>query len=961
MELLEREAEISAIDASLSCCRQGSGRILLIEGFAATGRSALLRVAVAKARQAEFTLLTASGSRSARDIPLGVVRQLLEGMPHTADPRARSLSQRIKQLQTTAAAGVSDDGAGLLADFIDLMMELAERASMLIAVDDLHEVDGPSLQYLLHLAPRVQFKPAVLVLSQLSTVVPENQFFQTELKRQPHCQIVRIRPLSQSGVARLLAARLPSADALRLAPGFYELSGGNPLLVRALLEDRPVAADPLGETTGAAGGCEVGEEYRQAVIACLQRGEPLAAAVAHALAVLDESQSPYLASELLQMEEDLLGRLKFVLTQSGVLSANGFRHPAAQSAVAGLLSREDAAELHHRIAGLLYANGEAPAKIAGHLVAAGRADAPWAIGVLREAAGQALQHDDTELAKKYLEFASLCSTDKEQRKAITLALARVDWRRDPASALQYLTELTEALQEDLLDLDQALHVVRVLIRHGLLGEVGAVLERIARLVSDECDPTVLDNYLAFRAWLSSTYPALAHQMPAASSGTASELWGPTFSATTSLATASTLLDAVLSGASSNDAIDEVQQALRPLQLNDATLEPLGTALTALVYVDRVEEAGYWCADLLAEAAKRGVPAWEAVLASVMAEVSLRQGALPRAEKFARSALSLLSARSWGLAIGSPKASLLSAVLSRGDFRTANVIVNEPVPEAMHDTRAGLQYRQAVGQFFLETRRPHAALREFTGCGAQMREWNMDHPLFIAWRSGAAQALIDLGRMDEARELLEEQLALLKPEHRRVRGQTLRILGETGPRADREELLTLAVDHLEGASDDLELAKAVSALSRACADAGYRDRAEALKGHALRLARTCGAQPLVDLLVSPQSAASDRGGQARCTAPAQDAVGVDDLSEAERRVAALVVEGQSNQEVSDRLFVTVSTVEQHLTSIYRKLKVRGRGQLRAIYRDALTFERQTGRFRLGTRSMRLAPSCDVAAP
>ncbi|MFI5649133.1 AAA family ATPase [Kitasatospora sp. NPDC051705] len=943
MELLERKTEISAIDGCLSRCRQGSGRILLIEGLAATGRSELLRAAVAKARQAEFTLLTASASRLARDVPLGVVRQLLGSAPRAAELHVRSLSQRIKQLQATVTRGPGDD-AGLLADFIDLMMELTERAPLLLVVDDLHEADGLSLQYLLHLAPRIQYKPALLVLSQLSAALPEDQFFQTELKRQPHCQLVRIRPLSRSGVARLLATRLPAEDAMRFAPDFHELSGGNPLLVRALLEDSHAAAVPPREMSGWTGACVVGEEYRQAVIACLQRGEPMAAAVARTLAVLQESQSEYLAAELLGIEEDLLGRLKFVLAQSGLLSVNGFRHPATQSTVAALLPAEDAAALHHRIAGLLYSNGKAPGKIARHLLAAGRTDTPWAVGVLQEAAEHALQEDDTELAKKYLEFASLCSVDEEQRKAIALALARADWRRDPASALQHLTELTEALQEDALDLGQALHVVRALIRHGLLNGAGAALERLARLASDECDPIVLEDYLAFRAWLSCTYPTLASRVPAPSPSTAPELWRPAFSATNPLATASTLLDAVLSGASSKDEIDEVEQALRPLQLNDATLEPLGTALTALLYVDRVEEAGAWCAELLAKAAKRGIPTWEAVLASLMAEVSLRQGALPPAEKFARSALALVSARSWGLAIGSPMASLLSAVLGRGDFRTANSLVNEAVPEAMHDTRAGLQYRQAVGQFFLETRRPHAALREFTICGAQMREWNLDHPLFVAWRNGAAQALIELGRLDEARELLEEQLELLKPEYRRVRGQTLRILAEASSRADREELLSLAVEHLEGAPDNLELAKAVIALSQACADAGNRDRAEALSEQALRLARACGAQPLVDRLAPAQSptAGAKRVGSAGFAAPTQGAVGVDSLTEAERRVAALVVEGQSNHEVSEQLFVTVSTVEQHLTNTYRKLKVRGRSQLRTIYRDALASERHAGR-------------------
>ncbi|MFI6151936.1 AAA family ATPase [Kitasatospora sp. NPDC051170] len=954
MELLEREAEISAVDGCLSHCRHGNGRILLVEGFAATGRSELLRAAVARARQAEFTLLTASASRPARDVPLGVVRQLLESLPRTADQQVRSLSQRIKQFQTAARDTPGEADAGLLADFIDLVTELTERAPLLLVVDDLHEADGLSLQYVLHLAPRIQYRPALLVLSQLSAAVPEDQFFQTELKRQPHCQSIRIRPLSHSGVARLLAARLPVADATRMAPDVYELSGGNPLLVQAVLEDSQMSAVPPGDEAGPAGAFEVGEEYRQAVIACLQRGEPMAAVVAHALAVLQESQSEYMAAELLGMEEDLLGRLKFVLTRSGVLAVNGFRHPVAQSAAAGLLPPEETAELHRRAADLLHANGKAPAKIARHLVAGGHTKAPWAVGVLQEAAEQAMQGDDTELAKKHLEFAGLLCTDDEQRKAIALALARADWRRDPASALQHLEELAGALREDELDLGQALQVVRALIRHGILSEVGAALEQLARLAGDESDPVVLEDYLAFRAWLSCTYPALAGRgitsSPGAEPGGPGSRWCPAFGATNPLARAAMLLDAVLSGSSSKDTIDEVEQALRPLQLSDTTLEPLGTALTALLYADRVEEAGAWCAGLLAEAAKRGIPAWEAVLASVMAEVSLRQGALPRAEKFARSALSLVSARSWGLAIGSPRASLLSAVLERGDFRTANSLVNERVPEAMHDTRAGLQYRQAVGQFFLETQRPHAALREFRACGAQMREWNLDHPLFVAWRSGAARALIELGRPDEARVLLEEQLGLLGPENRRTRGQTFRILAAATPPAGRGELLSRAVEQLEGASDDLELAKAMIALSGVCAEAGIPDRtAEALSEQALRLARACGAQPLVDRLAPDRPAAgAERAGAAGDPASGHGALDVDGLSEAERRVAALVVEGQSNQEVSEHLFVTVSTVEQHLTSVYRKLKVRGRNQLRTVYRDALAAERNAGRFHRDAR-------------
>lgn len=53
---------------------------------------------------------------------------------------------------------------------------------------------------------------------------------------------------------------------------------------------------------------------------------------------------------------------------------------------------------------------------------------------------------------------------------------------------------------------------------------------------------------------------------------------------------------------------------------------------------------------------------------------------------------------------------------------------------------------------------------------------------------------------------------------------------------------------------------------------------------------------------------------------------DVLSEAQRRVAALAARGHTNQQISRRLFITVSTVEQHLTAVYRKLDVKRRTDL-----------------------------------
>jgi DNA-binding CsgD family transcriptional regulator len=55
-------------------------------------------------------------------------------------------------------------------------------------------------------------------------------------------------------------------------------------------------------------------------------------------------------------------------------------------------------------------------------------------------------------------------------------------------------------------------------------------------------------------------------------------------------------------------------------------------------------------------------------------------------------------------------------------------------------------------------------------------------------------------------------------------------------------------------------------------------------------------------------------------------GPDGLTATERRVADLAIQGHTNREIADALFVSVKTVEANLSKVYRKLDVRGRAQL-----------------------------------
>jgi DNA-binding CsgD family transcriptional regulator len=55
-------------------------------------------------------------------------------------------------------------------------------------------------------------------------------------------------------------------------------------------------------------------------------------------------------------------------------------------------------------------------------------------------------------------------------------------------------------------------------------------------------------------------------------------------------------------------------------------------------------------------------------------------------------------------------------------------------------------------------------------------------------------------------------------------------------------------------------------------------------------------------------------------------GTESLTAAERRVAELAAQGIRNREIAETLFVSLKTVEVHLSRVYGKLGIRSRSQL-----------------------------------
>ena len=907
MHLVERAEELSVLRGLLAECAAGRGQLALVCGPVGSGRTELLYAFGETAVEAGALLLTATGSAAERSVPFGVLDQLLRG----AGP--------APQLDGLLTAGTVPGGeARALQACRRALVELAAERPVVLGVDDVEHADPESVRVLLQLARELRRTRTLLVLTVSAQSRRTPASFHTELLRHQHCRRLRLRPLSPEGTAEVVARVLGAERAGQVAADYQRLTGGNPLLVHALLADLRDAGAPAGGPArpAPAGGPVAGQAFGHAVVDCLHRGSDRALAVARAAAVLDRSVTAPLLAGLAGVEETELAPVLADLEAAGLLLDLHWRHPLARRAVVADLPAEQRADLHGRAAELLHLAGEPAVAVARHLVAADDAGFRWAVPLLREAGEQAMVADELPYAAACLSLCLRSCTDELDQVAITSALAQVEWRLNPWTAARHLAPLTDAARAGRVSGRQLPALVRSLLWHGRTGEAVEALARAGATATDTGRVTAAELGVT-RQLLASWHPPLVREL--------AELPGGTGAGPGADEPGTALLARVLTGGAHAGVVPAAEAILRGTELDDATLEQVEAVLLTLIYADEAERACGWVEPLLREAVARRTPSWQARLAAVRAEIALRQGDLPAAEQHARTALSRIPLRGWGVAVGGPLSTLVLATTAMGRVDRAAEALRQPVPEAMLTTRFQLQYGYARGQHRLRADRLHAALGDFLACGEQAAEWGLDVPALVPWRSGAATAYLRLGERTRARQLAEAQLELTR-EGSRSRGLALRVLAATRGQRNRSGLLREAVDLLQGAGDRLELAGALGDLHEAYRAAGERRGADALLRHALRLAGECQAEPLLRTL--QRSTGGEPAPAGPVPEPDRAVTGLGELSKAEQRVIALAAAGNTNREIAGKLFITVSTVEQHLTRAYRKLNVTNRAELAA---------------------------------
>ncbi|MGI5472222.1 AAA family ATPase [Streptomyces sp. CA-132043] len=878
IDLIDRKSELRLFDSALSAAGAGHSRIVLVQGAAGVGKSSLLDAFAQRAMLSGWEVLRSVGTESERTVQLGVLRQLTQaaaaaGLPEL--PLPAHVPPRVEDMQ----------------QFCEAVRGLGRRAPLVYCIDDLHHVDAASLRHFLFLSRHLGAARVLFVAAVSPHQSAPDATLSAELLHRPDLRHIRLGLLNTQamayGITGIAAYGQQPDDEATAA--FHTLTGGNPLLLKALLTERRSTADRT--SIASLPQPSPGGLFSQAVAACVRRSGPVATDVAGVVAVLDDHATTELAAELLGLSISATAQAVTALETCGVLQKLRFRHRDVRTAVLDGLSPDVRAGLHRDVAVLLHARGLDLSTVARHLAASQQdprpwSHVPWATDVLQEQANRALADGHPRQASDMLRLACRICPDEGRRLELTLRHAAVMWRCDPAAAERLLQAPLAARAAGTLPAPAHPLLTRLLAEQGRIDASSGP----ARTAAPE--PSVVLHTLSQEAQPTFCVPSTA--------------WWPTL------------------GTPGESAAADAEQLLQNTVLTAGTLHALIRAVQALLHAGRPDQAVVWCEKLCAEAEGQHAPGWSAAFATLYAELLLRLGDLAGAEQQALAAMDQLPQSRTGFYACAPAAVLIRARTALGRHAAVAQQLEHPVPEELLESVHGLAYRRARALHLLMTGQFQPALAGFLEVGRAAQQWRLDSPLFLPWRTDAAQALIRLGETQQAKQLVLQQLSSPDVRYPWVRGVSLRLRARFTDDRQGLAMLEQAVEELRRSGDRLELARALADAGRLAQAQGDNTKAGMMTRRAWSLAHACGAEALrEEILPGLASRAEPRSRQ---QVPTVRAAAAGKLSDSERRVAALAAHGYTNREISMKLYITVSTVEQHLTRVYRKLRITRRQDL-----------------------------------
>ena len=410
--LVGRDDELAYLDATAGRARDGSTELVVVDGEAGIGKTALLRAWAAQRAAAGDTVLIASCGQLDRAMPLDALLTALSALLRRLGPDVAADLLGPDAVTLTALLGAALDPAGprpagmepLLADsmlgpavlyaaLVRVAARLARRGPLVVVIDDAH-LAGHALANWLRFARRENM-PATVVAAVRSGEGPPL----------PATASVHLGLLGREAAAELVG---PSrADEL------YERSKGHPLFLTELAQQTALAELPASLVESVSARCdELG---------------PAGTMLRAAAVIGPELDIELLAALLGRPAVDLLDDAERAAAQQ-LLAADGgtfrFRHELVREALAASATAGRAALLHRQAGRVLARQPYAdPAMVAYHARLGG--DLVLAARSLRTAAERAAERFDHAAAEALLDDALALHPEPEA----WLERARVRTRR----------------------------------------------------------------------------------------------------------------------------------------------------------------------------------------------------------------------------------------------------------------------------------------------------------------------------------------------------------------------------------------------------------------------------------------------------------------------------------------------------------------------------------------------------
>ena len=924
--LFEREEDLAALDAALTDSAAGIGGVLLIEGPAGIGKTVLLEALRRRAAAAEMTVLAARGGELERGFGFGIVRQLLEAALIGADAAERDRllagAARLAEPVFTDVAAAEETGDVAFATLHGLywlVVNLTERAPLLLAVDDAQWADEPSLRFLLHLAHRLAGLPVVVALT-VRTDADRHRQDLASLVLEARPPVLRPRPLGKSAVALLVRDSLGDDASDELCRACADATGGNPFLLSELLGEFRRDARPANQIDPQAVDRLAPERIAAAVLLRVSRLDLEAPALTRAVAVLGEQARLTMCAELAGLDLRKASTLAAALVDLAVLAGGEplrFVHPIVRTAIYNDLSAIEQAHLHARAARLLAEQRADSGTIAVHLIATPPSGDPNVVAMLRDAARSALAGGAPDTAAAQLRRALAEPPDARDRPSVLFELGNAEHELGDLAAPGHLREAGETATDPLIRARALIALAwtthpnpaRQREQLPLYEWAAAEVRPHDRELALQLDAARL-GALLLNPDLPDQYEDEADRVADLPALTAAECLLRSFVARRALENGPVAVAGDLAEqAAAHPAL--VSQGGHPLWRTNVTI--------CLIEAERYEVAEHILSRAARHAERNGSLQWFSRAMWLRGLTRGRRGDLRGAEADARAAVDILGTKDYtkvpGLGV------LIESMAVQGRVGEAEALLaefgmdGELVPNLFSVlpllTRGRL--RAAAGDDI----RARADLEE------ALRWMRLSRGLW-PWATDACVALVpvlrNLGDDDAARACVDHAMrAATVAQSRRRLGGALRIAGivEGGKRG--LELLRQATDALADSPALLWRAEAFVDLGSAMRRAGQDVAARPVLRDGMELAHRCGATLLADRAVEELRAA---GGRPRRRA----GVGADALTASERRVAELAADGASNKEIAQSLFVTLRTVEMHLSNAYSKLEIRSRHEL-----------------------------------